>query len=443
MIQQFKSFIQDQKLFSKDNRILLAVSGGIDSVVMSELFDKCGFSYGIAHCNFGLRGTESDEDAKFVQNLAEGKRVEFHSEMFNTKAFAREQKISIQVAARQLRMNWMSNLLDQFGYDYYATAHHQDDQIESFFINLFRGTGISGLHGILPKQGKLIHPMLFTNRENIGNFAKKNKLAYREDSSNLKNDYTRNKIRHQLIPVIKKLNPEYTEIFTENVERLQQTELIYLQQINAVASRVIMKEDGLIKISLRLLSALEPVESYLFEFLSPYDFNISDVKNILAALNGKSGKMFLSKSHRIFKDRDYLILEKLSDKEPKREKFQIHKGTLNIFEPLNLEINLFEKSPDFKYNSDKNQAYLDADKVIYPLMIRKWEKGDYFYPIGMNHKKLLSDFFIDHKFPIPEKEKTWLLTSGEQVVWVIGHRIDNRYKITPGTQHILSIFKRS
>jgi tRNA(Ile)-lysidine synthase len=437
MVQQFKSYIQNQKLFNKNDRILLSVSGGIDSVVMTELFDKCGFRYGIAHCNFGLRGSESDEDAKFVENLSINKKVEFHSEFFKTKEFSGEEKISIQVAARQLRMRWLEKLIDRYGYNFYATAHHLDDQIETFFINLLRGTGISGLHGILPKQGKLIHPMLFTTRENIEAFAKKNKIAHREDSSNLKKDYTRNKIRHLLLPVIKEINPEYSEVLTENIHRIRQAEMIYLQQINSVASQLITNENDQIKISIRLLNAIEPAETYLYELLLPYAFNFSDVKDILASLGKQSGKMFLSNSHRLFIDRNYLIIEKLNEPESKERKYIIFKDSKDIIEPLKIEFKRIDKTPDFKYDVEENLAYLDEYKLTYPLIIRKWEIGDYFFPLGMNQKKLISDFFVDIKLSIPEKEKTWLITSGDQVVWIVGYRIDNRFKITSETKIIL------
>ena len=439
MVQQFESFIRQNELFNPDDPILLAVSGGIDSLVMTWLFDRCGFTYAIAHCNFQLRGKESDSDALFVEKLSKKNKVKFHLENFDTKKYAEQHKISIQMAARQLRIKWLENLMDQYGYGFYATAHHKDDQIETFLINLLRGTGISGLHGILPRQGRLIHPMLFTSRNEIEKFAKKNKIRFREDSSNLRTDYTRNKIRHQLLPVIKEINQEYAEIFTDNIERLRQAETIYFQQIDSVANQLIAKENDRIKISIQLLNALKSVDTYLYEFLSPYGFNYSDVKSILASLSKQSGKMFLSNSHRLFKDRDYLIIEKIKGLEPNEKYYEIQKDTTEIIFPIKMEFNLILKKSDIKFTSNTNQAFLDKDKLIYPLLIRKWQKGYYFYPLGMKNKKLISDFFIDNKLSIPEKEKIWLLTSGDQVVWIIGHRIDNRFKVTPETKRILRI----
>ena len=439
MVQQFENFIWQNELFKPDDAILLSVSGGIDSMVMTRLFEICGFNYAITHCNFQLRGKESDGDALFVEKLSKKNKVKFHLENFDTKKYAEQHKISIQMAARQLRINWLENLMDQYGYSFYATAHHKDDQIETFLINLLRGTGISGLHGILPRQGRLIHPMLFTSRNEIEKFAKKNKIRFREDSSNLRSDYTRNKIRHQLLPVIKEINQEYTEIFTENIERLRQAETIYFQQINSVASQLITKESDQIKISIRLLNALESVDTYLYEFLSLYEFNYSDVKSILSSLSKQSGKMFLSNSHRLFKDRDYLIIEKIKGLDPNEKYYEIQEDTREIIFPIKIEFDLILKKLDFKFTSNKNQVFLDNDKLVYPLLIRKWQKGDYFYPLGMKNKKLISDFFIDNKLSIPEKEKIWFLTSGDQVVWIIGHRIDNRFKVTPETQNVLTV----
>ncbi len=239
--------------------------------------------------------------------------------------------------------------------------------------------------------------------------------------------------------LLKEINPEYTEIFTNNIERLRQSETIYFQQIDFVASQLIKKENDKIKISIPLLNKLEAVDTYLFEFLSPYAFSYSDVKSILNSLSKQSGKMFLSNSHRLFKDRDYLIIEKIKGHELNEKLYQIQKDMREIIFPIKMEFNLVLKKLDITFPSNKNQAFLDNDKLVYPLFIRKWKKGDYFYPLGMQNKKLISDFFIDNKLSIPDKEKIWLLTSGDQIVWIIGHRIDNRFKVTSDTQSVLRI----
>jgi tRNA(Ile)-lysidine synthase len=439
MIQSFKSFIKKEKLFNVDNHILLAVSGGVDSVVMTGLFESSGFNYAIAHCNFHLRGKESDKDAMFVESIAKEKNVAFYLKDFETKSYAATHKISIQMAARELRFNWFEKLIKEQGYSFYATAHQQDDQIETFFINMIRGTGISGLHGILPKQGNLIHPMLFTNRKDIENFAAQNKILYRTDSSNNRTDYTRNKIRNVLLPIINEINPEYVSTFTSNIERFRQAELIYYQRINFLAKNLISKNDNRITISIRGLDELEPKETLLFELISPYGFNFSDIKNIVNALQKPSGQIFKSKSHTLYKDREYLVIEPENFQTSNREVYQIDSGNTQIKEPLRLTINIRESNPVINFNTDKNNACFDADKVTFPLKLRKWEKGDFFYPLGMENRKLLSDYFIDNKISLPDKEKAWILTSEDQIIWIVGHRIDNRFKISSSTRNELKI----
>lgn len=439
MIQSFRSFINNESLFNENDRILLAVSGGVDSMVMAELFDNSSYQFAIAHCNFHLRGKESDDDAKFVENLARKKNVPFYLKNFDTKDYAAIHKISIQMAARQLRFSWFDDLLKDFGFSYYATAHQQDDQIETFFINLIRGCGISGLHGILPKQGKLIHPMLFTNRRNIENFANQNEIVYRTDSSNIRSDYTRNKIRNVLLPIINEINPEYISTFTGNIERLCQVEMIYNQQINHLRENLITENDNQVRISIHRLQELEAKETLLFELISPYGFNISDVKNILDVLPKPSGRIFLSKSHKLYKDRKYLIIEPEMSQITERKEYFIPQGVSEIVDPIRLKLTYCEMHPEFRFAHDNMIASLDADKVSFPLKLRRWEKGDYFYPLGMENKKLLSDFFIDQKLSIPEKEKIWIITSGDQILWIIGGRIDNRFRITSSTRNIIRI----
>ena len=438
MVRQFENYIRQNQLISPNDSVLLAVSGGIDSMVMTRLFELSEFNFAIAHCNFRLRGIESDDDASFIENYSKIKNIKFHSELFDTKAFAGQHKISIQMAARQLRVNWLEKLSELHGYSFYATAHHKDDQIETFFINMLRGTGISGLHGILPIQGRLIHPMLFTNRKEIEKFARKNNIQFRQDSSNQRSDYTRNKIRNQLLPLIREINPQYDKILTENIYRLKQAETVYFQQIKSAESKVVFTDEKLVKIPIQRLLTLEPIETYLYEFVAPYNFNFSDVKNIVNALNKQSGKQFLSKTHRLIKDRDYLIIEKIEE-EPFIGRYEVFRQTSELLVPLRIEFNLKTIPPNFKNNENPDQAYIDAEKLTYPLEIRKWEKGDYFYPLGMNRKKLISNFLIDNKFSLLEKERIWLLSSAGQVVWVIGQRIDNRFKVTDATQNFLCI----
>lgn len=445
MLQRFQSFIKKENLFSSSEKILLTVSGGIDSMVMCELFQKAGFNFGIAHCNFQLRAEESDGDQEFVGSLAEKYNVPFHSTTFSTSSFAKKNKLSIQVAARQLRYQWFEEIREQYGYKFIATAHHQDDSIETFFINLIRGTGIAGLHGILPKLGTIVRPLLFTTKNEIEAYSKKNKLKYREDSSNTSDKYVRNKIRHHVIPVLKELNPSLETTINDNTRHLRDVELVYKNEIEKRRSKIVKQEQGSILISIKKLSKLQPVVTYLYEFLKPFNFNASIVEEIISAIEGTSGKQFYSSTHRLIKDREFLIIEKLKVASPAaspwrpKESFKLKvKENQNdaSIEELSLNFSKLSKTIDYKLSASNLTAALDFDKLEFPLEIRKWQQGDAFYPLGMKGKKKLSDFFINKKLSINQKENTWLLTSTGKIAWVIGHRIDERFKITEKTRKI-------
>ncbi len=434
MLQSFLHHIHKQQLFDPSDRILLTVSGGVDSIVMCELFHKAGIDFGIAHCNFQLRGDESNGDETFVEQLAEKYNVSFHSATFDTNAFTKKNKLSVQVAARQLRYEWFESIRRQYNYTYIATAHHRDDSVETFLINIIRGTGIAGLHGILPKQGKIIRPLLFTNKEEISAFAKKHTLNYREDSSNASDNYLRNKIRHAIIPLLQELNPAIGKNIEGDIERLRNVELIYKKEIEKKRKKIIVTEGKTETILIKELLKLNPLETYLYEFLKPYHFNGDAVENIIRAMDGASGKQFLSDTHRLVKDRNVLLIEALQTTE---EKISIAKKTKAI--DLNGQQLTFKTSAldaKFKIPHSKNSAAMDLEKLTFPLMIRKWEKGDAFQPIGMKGKKKLSDFFINLKLSLLDKEKVQLLISDNKIVWVIGYRMDERFKITEKTSKV-------
>lgn len=440
MLERFQNYISDKQLFDKKDKILLAVSGGVDSIVMMELFLVSGFDFAIAHCNFNLRGEESDKDELFVRELAKEKRVKCFVKGFDTYEFAVKNKLSIQMAARQLRYDWFETLVEQEGYLYYASAHHHDDQIETFFINLFRGTGISGLHGIKPKQAKLIRPLLFASRSDIESYAESNKVTFREDSSNKKTDYLRNNIRHNLIPVFQKIKPDFTDMMEKNIQRFSQAEKIYRNEIEAQKRRIIQVTKKEVKIAIAQVEKLKPIETYLYEFLSPYGYSFANTIDIVNSLKSEPGKKFFSNSHILIRDRDFLLIRKKENNQDKLIKeYRIHIEDHFISEPLKLKLDKFEISHDFSFSEDRKIASFDFDKLIFPLILRKWEKGDCFFPLGMKNKKMLSDFFIDNKFSLFEKEDTWLLLSDDKIVWIIGHRIDNRFKVDKSTKNIFQI----
>lgn len=442
MLKEFKTFISDQNLFKTNDKILLAVSGGIDSVVMSELFHRAGYAFGIAHCNFGLRGMESDADETFVEKLAGKYKVPFYAKRFLTTKDAKEKGISIQMAARELRYQWFEEIRVKEKYHSIATAHHLDDQVETFFINLLRSTGIAGFHGILPRQGNLVRPLLFTYRESIEGFARKYKLIFREDSSNLKTKYLRNKIRHEVIPIFRELNPAFPNILTETILRMRETEIIFRNVIEEARKKIIRKDKNGTHIRIEDLKKLTPVDIYAFELLSPFGFNEAVIRDILHSHDDSSGKFFYSSTHRLIKNREELILNPLPGKEEsslKNAGISIPENKKEIRKPIHLSFTKTATIKRFVIDPSKEVANLDLRKIMFPLILRRWKKGDSFYPFGMNKKKKLSDYFIDSKLSIPEKENTWLLCSGTHILWIVGYRIDHRFRVTSQTKEVFQV----
>lgn len=437
MLDKFISFIGQHQLFNPGDKILLGVSGGIDSMVMTDLFVRAGIQIEIAHCNFQLRGSESDDDEQFVKAYASQLRTPFHTIRFETQSIAESQKVSIQMAARELRMDWFFHVAKEKGIAAVATAHHLDDQVETFFINLLRGTGLAGLHGMLPKSGQLIHPLLFTNRVEIEAYAKSRKMTYREDSSNLKTKYLRNNLRLKVIPELEKIKPGFSKILAHNMEHFRSAERILTDHMQATWNSISFKENEMTRVKLDELKKLPEKSTYLHEFLKPFGFNTADALQITGSLESHPGKHFLSKTHRITLDREYLLIESLRDPVTRKKKFQIPADALEIDRPVKLKISAFQKSTAFMINPDPRVAQLDRDLIKFPLTIRHWKKGDFFYPLGMKGKKLLSDFFTDQKVSQPEKENCWLLESDGNIIWVIGYRIDDRFKISHTTKSLI------
>ncbi len=458
MIDRFQSFVSANKLCQPANRILLAVSGGMDSVAMAELFHQARFRFGIAHCNFGLRGAESDGEEEFVRQLAEGYRVPVHVRQFENRDFTELDGFSVQMAARELRYRWFEEIREKERYDFIATAHHLDDQAETFFINLARGTGISGLHGILPLQGRLIRPLLFTTRGEIEEFIGATGLRYRSDSSNASVKYLRNKIRHELLPVLKEINPAIIASLADTMKRIREFEAVGQTVISGVRKKIVKPGKGQTKINISGLKALEPLHIFAWELLSPFGFNAAQLSDIIRSLDGESGATFLSPTHRLIRDREELIIKRTGGQAVGRtggqadgrtggqavgrtggRVYSVEKGVKIIHEPIALKFSLKKYSSALKIPSGREFASLDYDKLEFPLTLRKWVKGDAFHPFGMNRKQKLSDFFINCKMSLPEKEETWLLCSGKRIVWVVGHRIDNRFRVTAKTRQVLQI----
>ena len=439
MLEQFKEFILKEKLFNENNNILITVSGGVDSIVMCDLFHKAGISFGIAHCNFKLRGKESEEDEKLVRALAEKHMVPFHCKSFNTKSYSEKKKISIQMSARDLRYAWMKRIAKEKKYDFIATAHHLDDSIETFFINILRGTGIAGLQGVPVRHGDIIRPLIFASKKMIREYAEAEKLSWREDSSNFTDKYLRNNIRHHLIPSLKKLNAGFEKTITKELSYFKEAGDIFKKFVEEKKKEIVVEEGKNILLNIKKLKESGHAETLLHELLRAYDFTPETTELIAQRMYATAGKKFLSPTYRLIKDRNFLILT------PKNSNVKEKKGLLKKNEGEFKNENLFLKTEVISGNlsavKDKRSsvAYLDHSVLTFPLKIRKWEQGDFFHPLGMNGKKKLSDFFIDQKIPISEKENTYVLESNGKIAWVINHRIDDRFKVTRDTKKIFRI----
>ncbi|MFK8059035.1 MAG: tRNA lysidine(34) synthetase TilS [Polaribacter sp.] len=424
--------------FLKDKKLLIAISGGLDSVVLTHLLSILNFDISLAHCNFNLRGKESDLDEEFVKKLAKSLKINVFTTHFNTQKFAKENKQSTQIAARNLRYSWFDELIKKHQFDYLLTAHHADDNLETFLINLTRGTGLEGLNGIPQINGNIVRPLLKFSREEILKYASENKIDWREDKSNASTKYIRNKIRHQIVPVLKEINPSLLETFAKTTEYLQESQQIIKDRIEDISSEVLTSFDGfhndhLIKIDILKVNQFSNPKAYLHQLLKAYHFTeFNDVYNLLSA---QSGKQLFSKTHTLLKDRNSLILSKNVLKHTDKEFFIVENQT-EITEPIQLKLDVVSE----KSTKNKQTIYVDKDQLIFPLKLRKWQNGDYFYPTGMKGKKKLSKYFKDEKFSLLQKQNTWLLCNNDDaIVWIISCRQDNRFLVEEKSTSILRI----
>lgn len=437
MIKQFKSYIAERELCHPGDRILLAVSGGIDSVVMTHLFMEAGYDCAVAHCNFQLRGEESDRDEAFVRSLAHSLDIQVYVKRFDVEAMMNEHGISLQMAARDLRYQWFEELLRKHKMDRVATAHNKNDAVETFFLNLARGSGIRGLKGIAPRRGKIIRPLLFASRSQIESFQQARGIEFMEDSSNMETKYQRNKIRHDILPVMEQINPGFLEIMYGNMERLEEVYEIYNHHIEQVRMEIFNKKQGKTVIDVGRLKALDPLTTWLYELFSPYGFTRSQCEGIRKIMDSGPGRQSISTTYRLFKDRDKMILVPVGSESFKRYYLDDH--AKQSFLPFPMDMEVLKRSDLEAIPDDPLVACLDLDTIQFPLTIRRWMHGDYFYPLGMEQIKKLSDFFVDSKVPVPEKERIWIMASGKKIVWVMGYRIDNRFRITEGTTRVLRL----
>lgn len=439
MLKEFLQFISKEKLCSPKTTVLITVSGGVDSVVMSHLFHRAGFSFAIAHCNFGLRGRESDEDEHFVKKLAESFKVAFFKKTFHTASYAKRKKISVQMAARELRYEWINRLASEKGFELIATAHHQDDSIETFFINLLRGTGIAGLQGVPVRQGKIIRPMLFANKKMIRDYAEENGLKWREDSSNQTDKYLRNSIRHHVVPTLKKLNTGFEKTIGRELSYFKDAAEIFKKFIEEKKNEIVTEKGGRVILNIRKLKESGYAETVLHELLRAYDFTPETTELVAKQLYTTAGKKFLSPTYRLIKDREHLILTRHPEKK-RGASVQLQRSNATVeWEGLRIETEILTGGLEVVRDKTGHTAYLDLDSLVFPLLLRRWKAGDSFQPLGMKGKKKLSDFLVDNKVSVPEKEDTWVLESGGEIAWVVNWRLDDRFKISKKTKSVFRV----
>lgn len=431
MLTKFQNHIEQNFHQLKDKKLLLAVSGGIDSMVLLDLFYKLRFDICVVHCNFQLRGNESDADEMLVRETCQDRFIPYFIESFDTLEFAKENKLSIQLAARKLRYDWFQEIIS-LGFDYVLTAHHLDDNVETFLINFIRGTGLEGLTGIPAQNGNIIRPLLPFSREEIENYANENKIQWREDLSNASDKYFRNKLRHNIVPILKELNTGFLDSFQNTLHHLQQSESLVNDASKLVFEKVVEEKENQLEIHLKPLLEFQNYKAYLYQWLKNYGFSAwSDIYDLVEA---QSGKQVFSETHVLLKDREKLILSGRKSSN-NSEVFIIESLDSKVNIPLKLRfckaVNIFE--------THSNCIFVDENKIKFPLTIRKWQEGDYFYPSGMNGKKKLSKYFKDEKYSLLDKENQWLLCSEDQIVWIIGKRADDRFKSKETTQNSIKI----
>ena len=417
-------------------RLLVAVSGGPDSVVLLDSLHREGFSVVVAHCNFHLRGEASDADAIFVSSLADKYQVAYCQADFDTEKVAEERKVSIEMAARDLRYEWFEQMANEYNCDLIAVAHNADDVVETFFLNLTRGTGLQGLSGMAELRGRIVRPLLQVSREQIMEYIAENELEYRIDATNLETVYTRNKIRHNVVSQLMEINPSFLETMANNMRFIASAQGIVEAYAAEAYKHVVTEEGERIRFDLNRLREFEGVDTLLFLWLNRYGFGSDVVMQLYRSLNDIAGKQFYSATHRIVGGREYLECTMHNAQcTMQNAEFTIDEKQFTINNPIKLEVNEVDIA-DFRLIKSANVACLDVDKLQYPLVLRRWKRGDWFIPYGMKGRKKLSDFFADKKMNLIEKERVWLLASGDDIVWIVGHRVDARYAVTEKTKRV-------
>jgi len=432
MLKEFKKYIAENNLLKKENSVLLTVSGGIDSMVMVHLALSARIKSGIAHCNFCLRGKESDMDEDLVRKFAGENHIPFYSVRFDTKAYASENGLSVQMAARELRYRWFEEIRINNGYDLIAVAHNLNDNIETLLINLTRGTGISGLTGIHPLNGSIIRPLLFATRTDIEKYCRNNQIPFREDRSNADIKYTRNKIRNLVLPVLKEINPAIEMTLNDTIERLKGTDELVKRYISGLREKISSVKGSTSLFDRDRLSIYLTDRTALFELFRPYGLSGSQVDDLSDIITGRTGGQLFTSTHRIIRNRNEVVIEPI---EEIKEQYYFVNNVEKLKEVPGIEsVEIQDLTDEFNIPEDNHIACLDEGELEFPLIVRRWKKGDFFFPLGMRHRKKLSDFLIDRKLSLIEKERVMVLESAGRIAWVIGERIDSRFRIRSSTK---------
>ena len=434
MLQKFKQHLHQNFPFLEDSKLLIAISGGIDSVVLAHLCSQLNLNFSLCHCNFNLRGQESDDDEAFVTSLAKTLKTLVYTTSFETEKYATKNKVSIQVAARDLRYTWFYKLLDANQYDYVLTAHNTNDNLETFIINLTRGSGLEGFTGIPSVNQKSVRPLLAFSRDDITLFAIKNGIVWREDRSNASIKYVRNKVRHKVIPILKELNPHVLESFQNTIEYLNESQSIINDALKNITANVVSYENDVLKISCKEIDKLSNKKAYLYQLLQGYGFTAwNDIVDLISA---QPGKQIFSNTHRLLKDRNFLILTTINKSQSIKGPILIDQKVSKITNPIKLTI----QNTDDYTSKNKEQIIIDKDLVNYPLSLKKWHHGDAMYPTGMKGSKKISQLFKDNKLSLLDKEKIWILADAkDHIIWVIGLRQDRRYLANKTSKNRLKI----
>ncbi len=427
LLKELENFILKNHLFNKSDQLLVACSGGCDSVVLVHLLNQLNYSISIAHYNFQLRGEESDRDEDFVKNLAEQMQMPFYVQKMDTKKYEEEHNVNTQLAARELRYNWfhtLQNAKTNLPFTFIVTAHHANDNVETVLMNFCKGTGINGMHGILPKNKNIIRPFLFAKRKDIENYALQNSISYINDSSNESSKYNRNFIRNEVVPLLQHKYPQIEDNIIHNIEKFNDVEILYEEVIQLKKKKIIENKSNEIHIPIYKLVKEKAYRTILYEIIKNYNFTSRQLMEVVKLLDAENSKYISSTTHSIIKNRNWLIITPITTEQSQHIIINVTDKKV-AFENGNITK---ETGAKFKENVDQAVAQFNSTKLEFPLILRKWKEGDYFYPLGMTKKKKVARFLIDLKLSKPEKDKVWVIESNQKIVWIVGYRIDERYK---------------